>query len=46
MYCKKCGNQLSESSKICPNCGAVIDSKNSSSIPIDINECGKERKPH
>lgn len=42
MYCKKCGNQLSESSKTCPNCGVVIDSKNSSSIPIDIKDFVKK----
>ena len=36
MYCKKCGNQLFEDSKLCPNCGAINDSSKSSPTPIDI----------
>lgn len=25
MFCNKCGNQLDENEKVCPNCGNVIE---------------------
>ncbi|WP_442866699.1 zinc-ribbon domain-containing protein, partial [Aminicella lysinilytica] len=27
MYCKKCGHQLSEEDRFCPNCGAKVEER-------------------
>lgn len=40
MYCKKCGQQISETAKFCPRCGTEIKRKDSFLQNIRCDNCG------